>query len=264
MTEEEYYARIKAEYESSTDPALVEWARPYYYGTKKPNGKDKYMICPVSDRAARDIFELTGSNVRGFSHVFQADVIKHICNEHGNNGKSDHSVNDIAHIGRVAYVLNNYDAVVEGSRNSRGFKNKNNERAKTIVFVKRLNGQVFAAEAVTDSIKNKNLHITSMYLKQYKRNSAQKMGSVITDQNNDLRPNVRNEADPVTSILPQPQKNVNSLENNSPYEKITVGELAARRRQEKAAHRAEKNGEKSQSGSGSGGKKPRDRGSSGR
>lgn len=215
MTEEEYYARIKAEYEASTNAKLVEWARPYFEGTKKPNSKDRYIVCPVSDRVAQDIFELTGSDVRGFNHVFQSDVIKHICNEHGNNGKSDHSVSDIAHIGRVAYVLNNYDEIIEGSRRSGGFKNKSNERANTIVFIKRLNGQVFAAEAITDSLKNKQLFITSLYLKRYKENSTQKRESVITDQNNDLRPNVQNEADSVTSILPQPEKNVNSLEEKS-------------------------------------------------
>lgn len=45
--------------------------------------------------------------------------------------------------------------------------------------------------------------------------------------------------------------------DESKYEKITVGELAARRRQEKATHRAEKNGGKSPDGSGNRGSSSR-------
>lgn len=206
------YEKIKAEYEASTDIKLVEWARPYFEGTKKPNNKDRYVVCPVSDRAAEDIMQLTGSDVHGFTHILSADTICHINKRHGEKGKADNTIANVDHIGRMAYVLENYDYIEEGSQLAAGFKNSRNERAKTIVFVKRINGHVYTAEAVTDSQKSKALNITTMYLKRYVKNSAQKMESVIADHTTDLRPNVRNEADSVTSILPRPNKNVNSFD----------------------------------------------------
>lgn len=282
MTEQEYYARIKAEYESSTDPALVEWARPYFDGTKKPNGKDRYIICPVSDRAARDIFELTGSDVAGFSHALRCDEVAHINKRHGKHGKADSSMRDISDLGRLAYVLNNYDEIIATKKQSRFFLNKHGKHADCLLFVKRINGQVVIAEAVTDSVKNKVLFVETVFKARTSAFSAQKKESTI--DGNNPRPNVRNEIDSVTSILPQIEKNVNSSEEKScdPSERraavdsrtktaeITAeiqAELCGKSPREiaemsrKLRHKNKQNGNNA---NGNGGKKPRDRGSSGR
>ncbi len=227
MTEQEYYAKIKAEYEASTDVKLVEWARPYFEGTKKPNGKDKYVICPVSDRAADDIAALTDSDVRGFNHIIACDNIRHIDKKHGIKGKSNQSMRDVADLGRIAYVLNNYDYIESRGEKIYGVLNKRGEASNLIKFVKRINGYVITAEAVTDSPKKKALYIRSVY----KAKTIQKESRM--DDENSPRPHVQNAYGSSTSILPQDRKNVKtSSENNSAYVKISVGELAERRRRE--------------------------------
>lgn len=212
MTEEEYYARIKAEYEASTDEKLVEWARPYFEGTKKPNSKDRYIICSVSDRAAQDIFELTGSDVKGFNHVLRCDEVSHINKRHGKKGKADSSMRDISDLGRIAYVLENYDEIIISDTKVKGFNDKNNNSASALLFVKRIDGHIYIAEALTDSLKQKELHIQTMYKARTSAYFVQKKEGAVDDEI--PRPNVQNEATSTTSILPQPEKNVNSLSGN--------------------------------------------------
>lgn len=254
MTEEEYYARIKAEYENSTDPALVEWAQPYFDGTKKPNGKDKYIICPVSERAAQDIFELTGSDVIGFSHVISCDNIRHIDLKHGIKGKSNQSMRDIDDLGRIAYVLNNYDYIESNGEKIYSVLNKRSEASDLIKYVKRINGYVISAEAVTDSPKKKTLYIRSVY----KAKTIQKESRM--DDNNSSRPHVRNAYGSSTSILPQPEKNVNSLGKNNSDGKPkppTFAEIAEQNKNYRPTR-------KPRSSCNDGNKKPPNKGSTGR
>lgn len=213
MTEEEYYAQIKSEYEASTDAKLVAWAQPYFDGTKKPNSRDKYIICPVSEHAANDIIQLTGSDVYGFNHVIRSDEVAHINKRHGKHGKADSTMKDIDDLGRMAYVLNNYDEIVVSDAKVKGFNNKNNSSASALLFVKRIDGHIYIAEALTDSLKQKELHIQTMYKARTSAYLAQKKEVAVDDEI--PRPNVRNEATSTTSILPQPEKNVNSFEKNN-------------------------------------------------
>lgn len=215
MNEQEYYEKIKAEYESSTDAKLVAWAQPYFDGTKKPNSRDKYIICPVSERATRDILELTGSDVHGFNHVLRCDEVAHINKRHGKSGKADSSMRDINDLGRIAYVLNNYDEIIVNDEPSSFYLNKRGEHATSILFVKRINGNISIAEAVTDSQKKKVLYIQSVYKAKTSAFLAQKRESTVGGATAP-RSNVRNEIDSTsTSILPQPEKNVNSFEKNN-------------------------------------------------
>lgn len=206
MTEEEYYAQIKSEYEASTDAKLVAWAQPYFDGTKKPNGKDKYIICPVSERAAQDIFELHGKNVHGFNHAISCDNIRHVDKRHGKKGKVNNSMQNIDDLGRLAYVLNNYDYIYTDDEKVYGVLDKQGKPAESVVFVKRINGYVISAEAITDSPNKKTLYIRSMY----KAKTIQKESRMV--DSNSPRPNVQNAYGSSTSILPQPEKNVNSFE----------------------------------------------------
>lgn len=258
MTEEEYYARIKAEYENSTDAKLVAWAQPYFDGTKKPNGKDKYIICPVSERAAQDIFELTGSDVHGFNHVLRGDEISHINKRHGKHGKADRTMQDINDLGRLAYVFYNYDEIIATKKQSRFFLNKLGKHADCLLFIKRINGQVVIAEAVTDSIKNKALFVETVYKARTSAFSTQKKESTI--DGNNPRPNVQNEIDSITSILPQPEKNVNSLDKNNTDDKPkppTFAEIAEQNKNYRPPRKPRSSGN-------DGNKKPPNKGSTGR
>lgn len=161
--EEEYYARRKAEYEASTDEKLVEWARPYFEGTKLPDNKDRYIVCPVSDRAADEIFEKTGSDVHGFNHSIRCDILRHVDKRHGKHGEHDNTISDIRDIGRIGYVLNNFDYILVDGGVATGFLNKENEPATVVKFVMRIDGHIYSAEALTDSPKKRTLYILSMY-----------------------------------------------------------------------------------------------------
>lgn len=41
-------------------------------------------------------------------------MAEHILRRHGENGEADHSMRDINDIGRIQYVIDNYDSVVDG------------------------------------------------------------------------------------------------------------------------------------------------------
>lgn len=214
MTEEEYYAGIKAEYEASTDAKLVEWARPYFEGTKKPNSKDRYVVCPVSERAARDIFELTGIDVHGYSQVLRCDIIRHVDKRHGKKGRADTTIQDISDIGRLKYVIDNYDYMTTDNKPVFGFNDKNGNAAIAIKYVKRINGYVITAETAMDVPKSKTLYILSMYKAKTPDFLAQKRES--TDHcNTTAIPHARSEVDSVTSILPQLEKNVKPVEKDN-------------------------------------------------
>ena len=206
MTEEEYYARIRAEYEASTDPKLVEWARPYFEGTKKPDNKDKYIVGPVSERAALDIYlETKGCDVRGFEHVLRCDILRHVDKRHGKKGSADQSMGDINDLGRIAFVLENYDRVKLGKRKSRGFLDKEGKHAKVVIFIMRINGHVYTSEAVTDSKNKRLLHIDSAYRENAESKSGKKgkKKEFAITGHYDPDPHVRNETTSTTSILPQ-------------------------------------------------------------
>lgn len=210
MTEKEYYEKIKAEYEASTDYKLVEWARPYFEGTKKPNSKDRYVVCSVSDRAADDIMRLTNKEVHGFVHAISCSNIRHIDLKHGIKGKSNQSMRDIADLGRLAYVLNNYDYIDSDGEKIYGVLDKHGKPSDLIKFIKRIDGHVITAEAVTDSPNKKTLYIRSVY----KAKTIQKESRM--DDNKNSRPHVRNAYGLSDSILPQPDKNVNSESEKNP------------------------------------------------
>lgn len=215
--DEKDYEKIKAEYEASTDEKLVEWARPYFEGTKKPDSKDKYIVCPVSERAAQDIFELTGSDVNGFNHVLRCDEVKHVDKRHGKKGVADHSMSDINDLGRMAYVLSNYDYIETDGKPVFGFTNKSGQAAALIRYVKRIDGHVYTAAAVTDSTKRKTLTIQSMYKAKTSAFMTQKKELTATAPN-EPSPYVQDDVNSTTNILPQSDKNVKPSEQKSPLE----------------------------------------------
>lgn len=204
MTEEEYYLKIKAEYENSTDTELVEWARPYFEGTKEPNGKDVYIICPVSDRTADEIMRLTGSDVHRFRHAIADNEVRHINRRHGACGIADQSMSDINDLGRMAYVLNHFDSAELSKKRSQKFRDKTGQKAKVVVFTKRIDGHVYTSEAVTDIERKRLMCVNSMYKK-----FDNKKGSQEPDAHKSVPElDVRNEVDSITYILPQSERNV--------------------------------------------------------
>ena len=73
---------------------------------------------------------------------------------------------DINDMGRIQYVLDNYDSVLESGRSEAYSTNKANVKrgtAKTVVFEKAVNGTYYVVEAVPDTAAN-TTYIVSAYM----------------------------------------------------------------------------------------------------
>lgn len=102
-------------------------------------------------------------------------MAEHILRRHGENGEADHSMRDINDIGRIQYVLDNYDSVVDGGTTKAYATPKANGRnglAKTVKFSKAVNGTYYVVEAVPDTAKH-TTYIVSAYMTKNKPTGVQ-------------------------------------------------------------------------------------------
>ena len=156
--------RVIEAYKEAADEGLVQFVEDSV--KNKGENQGRYTLNPVSDRAARDIERLTGVNTTGFRTVIEQRMAEHIYDEHGPNGKTDQSMADINDIGRMQYVLDNYDDIRYGGRSGAYSTNKGNGRtrqADTVVFAKAVNGTYYVVEAVPDTAR-KTTYIVSAYM----------------------------------------------------------------------------------------------------
>ena len=122
-------------YQGAVDENLVNFVETSI--ANKGANKGRYYLKPVSERAAADIKELTGVDTTGFQTVMEQRMAEHIYDEHGPNGTTDRSMADLNDIGRIQYVLDNYDRVREGGTVGSYTTIKPNGRpglAKAVVF----------------------------------------------------------------------------------------------------------------------------------
>jgi len=156
------------EYQESTDENLVVFAQEIKNKALENPSKQEYPLGPVADSAVEDIGKLVGVDVSGYTHNIRGNTITHIENRHGENGEHDHSMADINDLGRIGYILENYDEVRllrEKNGNtvrSSEFLRSNGERAPLIIYKKQVNGNYYVVEAVPDT-KAKKLQVISAY-----------------------------------------------------------------------------------------------------
>ena len=98
-----------------------------------------------------------------YEDALDCDAVRHIVNDHGPQGISDHSMEDIANIARLAYVIANFDDVTFEGNYSHKFKNADGTGAPHIVFTKKIDGTYYVVEAVCDN-KHKLSHIVTAYI----------------------------------------------------------------------------------------------------
>lgn len=156
--------RVIKAYKEAADEGLVQFVEDSV--KNKGANQGRYTLNPVSDRAARDIERLTGVNTTGFRTVIEQRMAEHIYDEHGPNGTTDQSMADINDIGRMQYVLDNYDDIRYGGRSGAYSTNKGNGRtrqADTVVFAKAVNGTYYVVEAVPDTAR-KTTYVVSAYM----------------------------------------------------------------------------------------------------
>lgn len=154
------------EYVDAVDENLLDFVQK----TEEGEINGAYRLKDISDRAAQDIQKITGIDATGFQTKFESRMVTHIINRHGMHGAADSSMSDWNDIARMQYVIDTYDQMVDGGY-SNAYKEPNkkipgrNRNAKTVIYIKKINGSYYVVEAVPDS-KRKTAYITSAYMKK--------------------------------------------------------------------------------------------------
>lgn len=217
--------RVIEEYKNSVDPGLVEFYEAAKEQSTAKKGAQPYMLKPVSDRLAGAIEQLTGVNTSGFDTRLDVRQANHIYTDHGENGKADRTMADASDVGRLQYVIDNYDSIAPwGSTaaywqpNGRG----GNKQAKTVLLSKKVNGTYYVVEAAPDTAA-KSVYVVSAYMLEQGKTppgNANKIATGEIEQLNDAEMPRRNGQtataldNPVAdSTIPQPSPAVNTLEN---------------------------------------------------
>ena len=164
--------RVIDDYQNAVDENLVQFVSDSISNRGANSGR--YELSPVSDRAANDIQRITGVDTHGNRTVLEQRMAEHIYNEHGVNGTTDQSMRDLNDIGRIQWVLDNYDDVVDGGATRSYVTNRGNGRigpARTVVFSKAVNGIYYVVEAAPNA-RNKTNYIVSAYMAKNKPTGA--------------------------------------------------------------------------------------------
>ncbi len=81
---------------------------------EKNNKQKKYYLCDVSDKQAKEIFELTGIDVKGYTWTIENFFLYHTLKEHGNNTKEQKrgqiAIN-ISDFENIQDIINNPDKI---------------------------------------------------------------------------------------------------------------------------------------------------------
>lgn len=127
---------------------------------------EKVYFENVSDELATKITQLTGVDVKGFKVAIEARQIEHILKDHGENGKTDHSMSNDEDIAKIEYVLNNAEEINKSGKTQAYTYTKNgyNKTADTIKYQKSIgNKMYYVVQAVADT-KAKTLYIVTAYI----------------------------------------------------------------------------------------------------
>ena len=152
------YEKIIAEYLASTNEKVVEYVVKVLAGTERGD----LRLVDVTEREACDIKAKTGVDTTGFLRYLTADCIRHITKRHGADGLSDSSMQSPEDIGRLEYVLQNYDEIRWDGKYDSQLQNADGTFSKQILYSKRINGSYYVVQTVPDT-KAKRLIIKSAY-----------------------------------------------------------------------------------------------------
>ena len=171
-------------YQAAVDEDIIT----FYKEAKENQNAGSIRLNDVSDRAANDIMALTGHNTSGFKTTFDARQAWHINNDHGIEGKSDHSMADDNDVGRIQYVLDNYDHAEYGGTTDAYWEPKENGRSRqapVVVFSKKVNGTYYVVEATPVS-KARSVNIVSAYMLESGKTPPGRSGKKKTGESSQL------------------------------------------------------------------------------
>lgn len=157
-------------YEESVDENTIDYVNSVR-NMKDIDAKNRrrFVIGKVSDRFKNDVKRVTGIDFDGDKHVLRGSAVVHIDNRHGINGEQDHSMSHDDDIGRIGWVIENYDSMeIVLDKNGEPdfdteFRNADGSSSPKIKISKKINGTYYVVEAVPDS-SAKTAYIKSAYI----------------------------------------------------------------------------------------------------
>ena len=155
--------KTMSEYLDSSDKDVVDFVRKVRDDGYKT--KDSIRLLDTDEKMARDIKDTLGYDTSGYEISLESNGVEHIDTDHGVNGVADNSMADENTLGRIRYVLQNYDGFEKGlgtNMYKHPLKNGKNGKSDTIVFYKKVDGKYYIVEAVPDTKSKKN-YIVSAY-----------------------------------------------------------------------------------------------------
>lgn len=206
-------------YLNGIDKDLVKFYDDNLNVSKSKKGINRYTISQVNERESKRLKEITGSEVAGFTHNINENCVRHIFNRHGSNGKNDHSMALSDDVGRMGWVISNYDSLdilldQNGKqRFSVEFADKDNNKAPLVVYKKKINGVYYLVEAVFEN-KYKKLWVVSAYIKKEAESFTQESNANALDTTPEATPDSQLSA--YNNIIEENDKNSNSNTNQNP------------------------------------------------
>lgn len=192
---------------------IIELIDKVEEGNYKAN--EKVYFSNVSDDIAKVIFDLTGIDVTGFKVAIEARQIDHILLDHGQYGRSDHSLGNSTDIAKMEYVLSNPDTINNAGKTQAYsyMKNGQNKTADTILYEKSIGNQsYYVVQAVADT-KAKTLFVVSAFIGKPGYKNKQGAAQLINAKSPDATPKSGSVVAPDNSIS-ETAANVNQEEVN--------------------------------------------------
>ena len=135
---------------------------------KKNLHKDDDLIelGSISSEMAETIKGIVGKDFTGYKLVIEARQVEHILRDHGENGKTDHSMANDEDIAKVLFAIKNPDSVVEaGTTMAYSYMdNGKNRPAKTILYERSIGEKSYYVVQTAVDTKKKTLHIVSAFI----------------------------------------------------------------------------------------------------
>ncbi len=147
------------------DSEIVKYVKDVLEGKEKD---EVLTVAFLTEKAIKDIKNLTGLDVTGNRVVLDANAVKHIEKRHGINGEQDCSMSDINDFAKIGYIVNNYDNIYFNNKYSQIYRTSNNEPAPKLLLSKEIDDIYYVVEAVSDSKKHQN-YIVSAYVVSNKK-----------------------------------------------------------------------------------------------
>lgn len=206
-------AKKRAFEKADVNSDIVDFVEVIEKGSFKDN--DKVELKKIPEFVATQIKAITGIDVSDFKVAVEARQIAHILKDHGKNGITDHSMENVNDIAKMEYVMQEPDSISPSGKTQAYsyMRDGKNRTADTVIYEREIGDKsYYVVQAVADT-KKKTLFVVSAFIgeKGYKKGTSQ-----LIDASNS--PNVTSEDGSVVvpkDRISQTEGKVNTNSENS-------------------------------------------------